>query len=122
MELVLSGGAVPSDSRSASPAERERPPCLCERYARVTERAALAGARWLGRADDEGAEEAACSGDARALEELPINGRIVIGAAEDEGLLPVGATSAPAARRSTSRSTRSRGAASSRAAATARCR
>ena len=30
--------------------------CLCESFARVTERAALAGARWLGRADQEGAE------------------------------------------------------------------
>ena len=30
--------------------------CLCESYARATERAALAGARWLGRADQEGAE------------------------------------------------------------------
>ena len=31
--------------------------CLCENYARVTERAALAGARWLGRAEQETAEE-----------------------------------------------------------------
>ena len=30
--------------------------CLCESYARVTERTALAGARWLGRANDESAE------------------------------------------------------------------
>ena len=29
--------------------------CLCESYARATERAALAGARWLGRADQEAA-------------------------------------------------------------------
>ena len=28
--------------------------CLCESYARVTERSALAGARWLGRADQDG--------------------------------------------------------------------
>jgi fructose-1,6-bisphosphatase/sedoheptulose 1,7-bisphosphatase-like protein len=35
-----------------------RTPCICESYARVTERAALAGARWLGRADQEAAEEA----------------------------------------------------------------
>ena len=33
--------------------------CLCENYARVTERAALAGARWLGRAEQETAEEEA---------------------------------------------------------------
>ena len=34
---------------------------MCETFARVTERAALAGARWLGRGDQEAAEEAAFS-------------------------------------------------------------
>ena len=58
-------------------------PCLCESYARVTERSALASARWLGRADQEGALEAAYSGMQEALEELPIDGHIVIGASED---------------------------------------
>ena len=48
--------------------------CLCTRYARATEWAALAGARWLGRADQEAAEEAAASGMHAALEELPIDG------------------------------------------------
>ena len=33
--------------------------CHCEAYAAVTERAALAGARWLGRGDVKGAEESA---------------------------------------------------------------
>jgi fructose-1,6-bisphosphatase II len=60
--------------------------CLCESYARVTERAALASARWLGRADEAGAEEAACTGMQEALEQLPIDGNIVIGAAEHETL------------------------------------
>jgi fructose-1,6-bisphosphatase II len=69
-----------------------RPSCLCELYARPTERAALAGARWLGRADVEGAEEAAFSAMRSSLDELPIGGRIVIGAPEDDGFLPVGAT------------------------------
>ena len=53
--------------------------CLCESYARATERAALAGARWLGRADQESAEEAAFSGMEAALSGLPITGRVVIG-------------------------------------------
>ena len=66
----------------------DRPPCLCESYARVTERAALAGARWLGRADVEGAEEATFSAMRGSLDELPISGRIVIGAPEGEGLAP----------------------------------
>jgi fructose-1,6-bisphosphatase II len=61
-------------------------PCLCESYARVTERAALASARWLGRADEAGAEEAACTGMQEALEQLPIDGNIVIGASEHEPL------------------------------------
>jgi fructose-1,6-bisphosphatase II len=59
-------------------------PCLCESFARPTERAALAAARWLGRADQQAAEEAATSGMAFALSELPIDGRIVIGAEEGE--------------------------------------
>lgn len=68
-----------------SPVER-RAPCLCESYVRVTERAALAGARWLGRADREAAEEAASAGMLTALEDFPVEGRIVIGAEEDEPL------------------------------------
>jgi fructose-1,6-bisphosphatase II len=53
--------------------------CLCESYARVTERAALGGARWLGRADQDAALEAAYSGMRHALEQMPISARIVIG-------------------------------------------
>jgi fructose-1,6-bisphosphatase II len=65
-----------------------RPPCSCESYARVTERAALAAARWLGRADHDGAENAAFSGARHSLDELPIRGRIVIGGPEDSEYLP----------------------------------
>jgi len=65
-------------------------PCLCESYARVTERSALASARWLGRADQDGAQEAACSGIKQALEELPIDGHIVIGATADAEQLAAG--------------------------------
>jgi fructose-1,6-bisphosphatase II len=64
--------------------------CLCESYARVTERAALAGARWLGRADQEAAEEAAFSGARLALEVLPISGQIVIGGPPDAEQLAAG--------------------------------
>ena len=65
-------------------------PCICESFARATERAALAAARWLGRADQNAAEEAACTGMKGALDLLPIDGRIVIGASEEAGLLQVG--------------------------------
>jgi fructose-1,6-bisphosphatase II len=71
-------------------APRKRP-CLCESYARVTERAALAGARWLGRADVDGAEEATFSAMRAALDDLPIDGRIVIGAPQEDHQLAAGA-------------------------------
>jgi len=64
--------------------------CLCESYARVTERAALAGARWLGRADQDGAEEDAANGMKQALEMLPIDGHVVIGAGDDDETLGIG--------------------------------
>src|SRR5437764_8174522 len=60
--------------------------CLCESYARATERAALAGARWLGRADQEGAERDSAEAMRSALEHLPIDGQVVIGGPEDEAL------------------------------------
>jgi fructose-1,6-bisphosphatase II len=65
--------------------------CLCESYARVTERAALAGARWLGRAEQETAEEDASTAMRLALEQLPIDGHIVIGAGDEGGQLAGGA-------------------------------
>jgi fructose-1,6-bisphosphatase II len=66
-------------------------PCLCESYARVTERSALASARWLGRADQDGALGAACAGMHEALSQLPIDGNIVIGAGEEADNLAAGA-------------------------------
>ncbi len=75
--------AAPAESTQGLGSAR---PCLCESYARVTERAALASARWLGRADDAGADEAACAGMQEALEQLPIDGNIVIGPAEHDSL------------------------------------
>ena len=66
--------------------------CLCESYARVTERAALAGARWLGRADQAAAEEDASKAMRLALEQLPISGRVVIGAGGESEQLGVGET------------------------------
>ena len=81
-----------ADERRVEPpvAESHRPPCQCESFARVTEQAALAGARWLGRADKEAAEEAAFSGARFALEQLPVDGRIVIGAPEGAAQLSTG--------------------------------
>ena len=70
--------------------EAERRPCQCETFARVTERASLAAARWLGRADKDAAEEAAFSAARIALERMPISGKVVIGAPEGAEQLAAG--------------------------------
>jgi fructose-1,6-bisphosphatase II len=57
---------------------------------RVTDSAALRAARWLGRADQEAAELDAAQAMRTALKDFPIQGRIVIGAAEEESPLRVG--------------------------------
>jgi fructose-1,6-bisphosphatase II len=64
-------------------AEHDNSQCMCESYARATEAAALFAARWLGRADQESAEEAAVNAMHGALRILPIRGRVVIGS--DDG-------------------------------------
>ena len=64
--------------------------CLCQSYLRATEHAALRAARWLGRADQEGAEEAAAGAMRQTLGYLPITGRVVIGWEGEEGELPPG--------------------------------
>ena len=61
--------------------------CRCESFAAVTERAAVAVGRWLGRGDEAGAEAAATAAMRDALDGLPIKGRIVVGnEAEDDPL------------------------------------
>src|SRR5205085_387558 len=74
-----------------SEAHPEAVRCLCQSYLRATEHAALLAARWLGRADQEGAEQAAATGMRTSLDKLPIRGRVVLGSPEDEALAP-GAT------------------------------
>jgi fructose-1,6-bisphosphatase II len=64
--------------------------CRCEAFAAVTEAAALASARWLGRGNVEGAEEAATKAMRNGLDGLDIEGRIVVGG--DEGELAIGTT------------------------------
>jgi fructose-1,6-bisphosphatase II len=67
-------------------------PCNCESFAGATERAALASARWLGRGDVEGAEKAATEAMREALDQLPIEGHIVVGSEEDDDPLAIGTT------------------------------
>jgi fructose-1,6-bisphosphatase II len=63
--------------------------CPCQLFARATEWAALAAARWLGRDDQEAAEGAAEGAMSAGLAELPISGTIVIGPDAGE-ILPSG--------------------------------
>jgi fructose-1,6-bisphosphatase II len=64
--------------------------CGCEAFAAVTEAAALASGRWLGRGDVEGAERAASSAMREGLDELAIDGRIVVGSEDPEDALSIG--------------------------------
>jgi fructose-1,6-bisphosphatase II len=71
--------------------EEQRPTCPCVLLARATEWAALAGARWLGRDDQDAAEDAAEGAMLAGLAQLPISGTIVIGPEDGERLI-VGST------------------------------
>ncbi len=51
-------------------------------FLRVTEAAALACAKWVGKGDRPNADEAACTGMRSTLNEMAINGTIVIGEGE----------------------------------------
>ena len=64
--------------------------CGCEAFAAVTEAAALASGRWLGRGDVEGGERAASSAMRDGLDELAIDGRIVVGSEDPEDALSIG--------------------------------
>ena len=79
----------PVEAATAEP-EPRRALCLCESYARATERAALAAARWLGRANDESAEKEAADSMRRALDNFQIQGRIVIGSGDEDSPLRAG--------------------------------
>jgi fructose-1,6-bisphosphatase II len=81
---------VAAEPKTVEPGADSPTRCLCESYARTTERAALAGARWLGRADEAAAQEAAASGMRHELELLPIDGRIVVGSPGDVETLQTG--------------------------------
>jgi fructose-1,6-bisphosphatase II len=78
-----------ADETQADPSNEASQRCMCQSYLRSTEHAALRAARWLGRADQEAAEDAAAAGMHWSLNILPINGRIVFGSSgEETGLTP----------------------------------
>jgi fructose-1,6-bisphosphatase II len=78
-------------SETADYAADEERPCQCQAYLRATERAALASARWLGRDDEDAAEEAAATGMRATLDVLPLSGRVIFGSLDDSGGLAPGA-------------------------------
>ena len=91
MELVLDQAErVAERCRAMSEERARRTTCPCALFARATEWAALAAARWLGRDDQDAAEEAAEGAMLAGLSELPISATIVIGA-DEGGVLAVGA-------------------------------
>ena len=69
--------------------ETPLPTCPCALFARATEWAALAGARWLGRDDEAAAAGAAEGAMMSGLSQLPISGTVVIGP-DDGSTLPAG--------------------------------
>ena len=66
--------------------------CQCEMYAAVTERAAVAVGRWLGRGDIKGAQEVASEAMRAGLDRLPIEGQIVVGNEDEGDPLAIGTT------------------------------
>jgi len=81
-----------SEPEGTEPGEAEPRLCNCEAYAAVTEQAALAGARWLGRGDVRGAEESAATAMRAGLDKMEISGRIVVGGDEEGDALAMDAT------------------------------
>ena len=72
---------IPTDSSrgQAIPADETNPHLD---FLRVTEAAALSSSRWVGKGDKNGADQAACNAMRRVLNDLDIDGTIVIGEGE----------------------------------------
>src|SRR5437763_11930518 len=81
------GEGMNKEGRGALPSITIQPDLALERVltleiVRVTERAAVAAARWTGRGNEKAADQAAVDAMRRELNKLPINGTIVIGEGE----------------------------------------
>lgn len=63
--------------------------CICHEFARVTEAAALAAGRWMGKGDGAAAEDAARVAMHKAFRHAPIEGTIVVGEGEDPEVSPL---------------------------------
>lgn len=66
--------------------------CRCEQFAAVTEAAALAAGRWLGRGDEDAAVRGATDAMRVVLDRLDVDGHVVVGGEREDDPLPMGAT------------------------------
>jgi fructose-1,6-bisphosphatase II len=69
---------------TTSKEETHAPTVSAVDFLRVTEQAALASARWLGRGDNKAADGAAVDAMRRAFAEMPISGTVIIGEGEKD--------------------------------------
>src|SRR5258708_1831630 len=81
------GEGMKKEGRGAVPSITIQPDLALERVltleiVRVTERAAVAAARWTGRGNEKAADQAAVDAMRRELNKLPIDGTVVIGEGE----------------------------------------
>ena len=74
------GGVISQDVRSGSKPDRN----LALELVRVTEAAALAAGRWIGRGDKEAADQAAVDAMRLMLDTVPMDGLVVIGEGEKD--------------------------------------
>ena len=73
-------GVISHDVRSGSKPDRN----LALELVRVTEAAALAAARWVGKGDKESADQAAVDAMRLLLDTVPMDGTVVIGEGEKD--------------------------------------
>src|SRR5262245_58546253 len=73
------GRSVSGSRRTWRERERLMDRNLALEVARVTEAAALASARFMGRGDEAGADQAAVESMRRAFNAIPVTGKVVIG-------------------------------------------
>lgn len=63
--------------------------CMCHEFIRVTEAAALAAGRWMGRGDGQAAQQAATAAMHEAFTRVPIFGTVVVGEGDDPDASPL---------------------------------
>src|SRR5688572_22393141 len=79
------GPSIPARGRFEAMAEKQAPDRnLAMEMVRVTEAAALAASRWMGRGDKEGADGAAVDAMRVVLDSVPMDGVVVIGEGEKD--------------------------------------